>query len=490
MGFCVLLAAGFLNIYNVRAICRKQDSMKHGRYLSLFQIIIAVMITGILAGCAKNVTKEPAVLSSQPNTNVSNTPVNTYQTKMPTRSDVPTTTSTPTTTTDIIPDITVVRPDVSPWSTFHGNVKHTGVSIYDTSHVKGTLKWSFETGAGIESSPAIGHDGTVYFGSHDGFLYALNQDGTEKWRFNAGPPSYNAEWNVTKSIMSSPAVATDGTVYIHSSSNFLFAIGTDGQEKWRFRVKWQNDFWPCPTVGPDGTVYIGSARTQSDPDFKGEGGLFAINPDGTKKWLFPDDSGVTSTAAIGDDGTIYFGGNVLNPKGQGNLGKIYALNPDGTKKWEFTTESWMESAPMVGPGGTIYTGSGREARVYAINPDGTEKWRFQAATGVSAIPAIGADGTIYVGAWDCYFYALTPDGKEIWHYKTPDAFEGIISSAAVGADGTIYVGSNSGNFYAFNPDGTIKWQLSVKGSIVTSPAIDYDGTVYFGSWNHKFYAIK
>jgi len=211
-----------------------------------------------------------------------------------------------------------VRPGDSPWPMFHGNLPHTGLSLYDTSHIDGTEKWSFETGAGIESSPAIGVDGTIYFGSHDGFLYAVSPDGTEKWRFDAGPPSYDERWNVSKSIMASPAIAPDGTIYIYSSANYLFAINPDGTERWRFYLKWHNDFWSCPTIGPDGTIYIGSARSQGDPDF--DGGLHAINPDGTEKWLFSDDSGVTSSAAIGADGTIYFGGNVGNPHGEGNNG--------------------------------------------------------------------------------------------------------------------------------------------------------------------------
>jgi len=40
----------------------------------------------------------------------------------------------------------------------HKDAKHTGVSIYDISHVNGTIKWSFETRAGIESSPALCYD--------------------------------------------------------------------------------------------------------------------------------------------------------------------------------------------------------------------------------------------------------------------------------------------------------------------------------------------
>ena len=51
---------------------------------------------------------------------------------------------------------------------------------------EGTLKWSFKTGGMVRSSPAIGSDGTIYVGSDDYKLYAINPDGTEKWSFKAG----------------------------------------------------------------------------------------------------------------------------------------------------------------------------------------------------------------------------------------------------------------------------------------------------------------
>jgi len=40
----------------------------------------------------------------------------------------------------------------SPWPMFHGGLKHGGLSEYDTSHVDGTIKWKFDTGAWFESS--------------------------------------------------------------------------------------------------------------------------------------------------------------------------------------------------------------------------------------------------------------------------------------------------------------------------------------------------
>ena len=40
----------------------------------------------------------------------------------------------------------------------------------------GTVLWEFETGFPVRSSPAIGSDGTVYVGSDDNKLYAIKTD--------------------------------------------------------------------------------------------------------------------------------------------------------------------------------------------------------------------------------------------------------------------------------------------------------------------------
>ena len=48
---------------------------------------------------------------------------------------------------------------------------------------KGTLKWSYTAGGAVNSSPAIGADGTVYVGSWDFKLYAINPKGTPEWSY-------------------------------------------------------------------------------------------------------------------------------------------------------------------------------------------------------------------------------------------------------------------------------------------------------------------
>ncbi|MCK5560226.1 MAG: PQQ-binding-like beta-propeller repeat protein [Thermoplasmata archaeon] len=258
----------------------------------------------------------------------------------------------------------------SPWPMFRQNLNHTGLSPYNTSTNPGTLMWEFITGDNVDSSPAIGSNGTIYVGSFDGNLYAIYPNGTEKWSYT-----------MLNEVHSSPAIGPDGTIYVGTSyyitNSYLSAINPDGTEKWT------NWIWhgvdSSPVIGSDGTIYFGG----------GNGHLNAINPNGTYKWGFQTGWWERSTPAIGPDGIIYFGSYDNN---------LYAIYPNGTEKWNYTTGNPIRwSSPAVGSDGTIYLGSCDE-NVYAINPNGTKKWSVGTGNWVRSSPAIGSDGTVYIGS--------------------------------------------------------------------------------------------
>ena len=50
----------------------------------------------------------------------------------------------------------------------------------NTNNQSGSLKWKYKTDDFIESSPAIDSNGTIYVGSYDNHLYAINPDGSLK----------------------------------------------------------------------------------------------------------------------------------------------------------------------------------------------------------------------------------------------------------------------------------------------------------------------
>ena len=82
-----------------------------------------------------------------------------------------------------------------------------------------TVLWEFKTAGEVKSSPAIGSDGTVYVGSRDNKLYALSgKTGDKLWEFKTGD-----------FVFSSPAIGPDGTVYVGSQDHWLYAIKTDSK---------------------------------------------------------------------------------------------------------------------------------------------------------------------------------------------------------------------------------------------------------------------
>ena len=106
----------------------------------------------------------------------------------------------------------VSRSEASAESMFRANLERTGV--YKTQSIQRLrgVKWKFKTERIIEawfSSPAVSGD-TVYLGSDDSYLYALNAlTGELKWKLKTGDVVY-----------SSPAIA-DGAVYVGSHDSYL-----------------------------------------------------------------------------------------------------------------------------------------------------------------------------------------------------------------------------------------------------------------------------
>ena len=189
------------------------------------------------------------------------------------------------------------------------------------------------------------------------------------------------------------------------------------------------------------------------------GWIFAASPfgktAGTQLWKFdPEVPGAWSGASIGPDGTIY-----VTLCAATDMGVVYALDgATGAKRWQYTS-SCLTSTLAIGTDGTVYVAGG-DHRVYAFSGlDGTIRWSFPAASQFEASPAIGADGTVYVGCNDNRLYALNgATGDKSWEYATGGA---IHEAPAIGLDGTVYTGSSDGNLYALaGATGAKRWAFT------------------------------
>ncbi len=239
------------------------------------------------------------------------------------------------------------------------------MNLYALHPDDGSILWESEElrgGNACAVSAAVGGDGTIYLASNDWF-YAFKPNGERKW-----PQPFQMQYNDEKSY-SAPAIGADGTIYFgaegtaldHSGQGRLYALNPDGTLKWRYDVPGRRPIRSSPAIGADGTIYVttkayweGTAPEPRQPAL-----CLALNPDGTLKWSYeiapsewiPVAQDSYSSPAIGADGTLYFGAETTF---------IYALNPDGTLKWKepfYNGINW--SSPAILPDGTLYIGGNR-----------------------------------------------------------------------------------------------------------------------------------
>ena len=96
-------------------------------------------------------------------------------------------------------------------SMFRANIERTGVYPVGGPTTLNQLMWKFKTDDAVVSSPALSGN-VVYFGSMDGYLYAVDiQTGQERWKFETD--------GIFPGVFSSPAIS-GGVVYFGSDEGF------------------------------------------------------------------------------------------------------------------------------------------------------------------------------------------------------------------------------------------------------------------------------
>ena len=156
------------------------------------------------------------------------------------------TTTTPPPTPTPKPSISPAGPANSPWPMPGHDAQHTGRSSY-YGPITPQLKWSFNSVSlsPFTSSPVIGTDGTIYVGTLNGRLCAIDAQGKFKWDYALG-----------YQVKASPAIAAGNTIYIGSWDNKFYAINGNGSVKWIYNTT--SSIESSPVIVADGTIYFGS----------------------------------------------------------------------------------------------------------------------------------------------------------------------------------------------------------------------------------------
>lgn len=315
--------------------------------------------------------------------------------------------------------------------------------------------WSFPTGDWVDSSPAIGPDGTVYAASWDGKLYALNPEtGAQKWAF--------ATSNL---VQASPAIGPDGTIYFGSTDGFFYALHPNGSLRWERFIG--SEIESSAAIDLDGTIYFGTY----------DGILYALRPlTGLTKWTYQVenqtglDRRIVSSPAISPGGLITFG--------SGNSW-FYALNADGSLAWKARFAEEMDSSPVIDSGNNLYFGS-RAGFLYKLDSGGLEVWQKNLGDIYYSSPVLDAAGNVYVVAYagngQSRLYAFDSAGSNLWSADLPAVVD---ASPVITPDGLLIVGAYDGKLYAFDtgiPPGDVAWprfghSLSGRRSLQDFPAL-------------------
>ncbi len=336
----------------------------------------------------------------------------------------------------------------------------------------GEVRWSVETGGPVRSSPTV-VDGTVFVGSEDGTLYALDAEtGDEVWTAGTG------------SVPVAPAVA-GGQVFVGGTGGVDALDAASGAQTWT--VDTDDPVVTAPSVGEEtvatltasGTLHARSLET-GDRVWSAE----TASAPGTSLTRY-DPS--TSGTVIAPE-RLLFG---TDPDG-GSNGAVAAYNTSaelpgqqrGEQQWRTGVEGAVRSSPTVLDGSVLVGGTGGTVHSLSVF-SGEREWVSDTGSPVVSSPtAVG--NRVVVGTTDGRVFSLDIDsGEQNWTAGTG----GPVRSSPTVVRGQVIVGSGDGRLYAFSLfSGDQVWTFETGGPVESSPTV-VDGTAFVGSADGRVYAV-
>jgi eukaryotic-like serine/threonine-protein kinase len=292
-------------------------------------------------------------------------------------------------------------------------------NVYAVDAATGRQRWKFSTGGPAPSSPAVA-EGRAYFGSYDGRFYAVDsRTGKLKWKFKTGgerrfearglhgmQPKNQTFPDPYDVYLSSPVVA-QGTVYFGSGDGNLYALdAVSGEMQWKFQT---GDVVHASPAYVEGTVYVGSWDSF----------FYAVDATtGHEKWRFHggedpmihNQAGFQSSPAV-VGGVVYTGCRDSN---------VYALDAStGKEKWRaYNQMSWVNSSPAVTRGKVLFATSDSSLYRAVDVANGKQLFQQQLKAYVFSSPAVAGD-VVYLGVLNGTLEARDLNtGDLLWDFQT------------------------------------------------------------------------
>jgi eukaryotic-like serine/threonine-protein kinase len=259
--------------------------------------------------------------------------------------------------------------------------------LYSLDAATGSQQWVFEEASfHYIAKPLVTTNG-IYAPNADGTLYALNFNGSLRWKFTT-----------ERSLWASPATnETCDCIYVASMDHKLYAL--DAQTG---ALDWETQdlggaLAASPVFGDDGVIFIGTSGSQ----------MLALDAEsGQQLWAYDSEGWIWSDAAYHQN-VLYFGD--LD-------GYLYALDAQsGSERWKIQADGAILSKPLIWNERLFYTTE--MTNIYALNLDGTPVW--QRETSAKVYGAVVASGdTLIVATTDSEnpLIAYNEDGGTKWTF--------------------------------------------------------------------------
>ncbi len=247
---------------------------------------------------------------------------------------------------------------------------------------EGKVKWSLETDGDADTGPVAANDDVVIVAAGR-TVYGVTPLGHIKWRFTA-----------KRKVFTSPAIGRDGKVFFGSQDHHAYALTEQGVLAWS--VDLGADVDGAPAVGDDGAVFVG---TDGDE-------VVRLEPDGGAiVWRSNVGGYVRGTLAIARGGDVLAG--VYGPTPHevrlraGDGSRVGQFPIQGTGAREFG----VHGGALEDETGTLLFGT-QDDDVYAVGETGDLLWRFSTGGDVDAPITLLSDGSVVVGSDDGRVYLL------------------------------------------------------------------------------------
>lgn len=210
-------------------------------------------------------------------------------------------------------------------------------------NANGTLKWKYLTAGCVSYPVSIAKDGTLIIGGGDANcgsdpnVYALYPNGTLRWQYT------------TASLRcGSPAIGFDSLIYVPAGPT-LYVLDINGNLKWSIGgIGDPVSGIISPAIASDGTIYIGNSQgviTAIDPITHAKKWTYQTGPDPNQAGFY----GVIGFPVVDKFGNLYVGAVDY---------KMYAIDKFGNLKWSYLTGNRpSESSPALDTDGTLYFSS-------------------------------------------------------------------------------------------------------------------------------------